>query len=113
MHALVRSGRAPASVLAGRQGNTRRADLPLEQFTSNDIDAVKNVDGTDLIDMTVRFSVIGASFLVLVEREHEQRKVERQAVKAPTGAQTGMLLSQAGFQSGAVEYAIVHGITLI
>ncbi|MGX9219356.1 restriction endonuclease [Massilia varians] len=62
---------------------------------------------------------MGASFLVLIECKHEQRKVERQAVQVQhakmmsTGAQKGMLFSVACFQSGAVDYATVHGIALI
>lgn len=80
---------------------------------------VKGVDGSYVIDVTARFSAMGANFLVLIECKHEQRKVERQAVQVlhakmvSTGAQKGMLFSVAGFQSGAVEYATVHGIALI
>jgi len=77
---------------------------------------VKGVDGSYVIDVTARFSAMGASFLVLIECKHERRKVERQAVQVlhakmvSTWAQKGMLFSVAGFQSGAVEYATVHGI---
>ncbi|WP_091875744.1 restriction endonuclease [Massilia yuzhufengensis] len=91
----------------------------LEEFTSNHLDAVKGVDGSYVIDVTARFTALGASFLVLIECKHERRKVERQAVQVlhakmrSTGAQKGMLFSVAGFQSGAVEYATVHGIALI
>jgi len=67
-----------------------------------------------VIDVTARFSALGASFLVLPECKHERRKVERQAVQVlhakmvSKGAQKGMLFSVAGFQTGSIEYATVH-----
>lgn len=93
--------------------------LDLQEYKSNHLEAVEGVDGSYVIDVTARFSALGASFLVLVECKHERRKVERQAVQVlhakmvSTGAQKGMLFSIAGFQAGAVEYATVHGIALI
>lgn len=80
---------------------------------------MKGVDGRYVIDVTARFSAMGASFFVSIECKHERRKVERQTVQVllakivSTGAQKGMLFSVAGFQSGAIEYATVHGIALI
>jgi restriction system protein len=69
--------------------------------------------------VTVRFSALGADFLVLVECKHEQRKVERQQVQVlhskmqSVGAQKGMLFSITGFQSGAIQFADAHGIALV
>ncbi|MFC0251947.1 hypothetical protein [Massilia consociata] len=77
--------------------------LPLEQFTSNHLDAVNGVDGSYVNKVTARFSAMGASFLDLIECQHEQRKVERQAMQVlhakvmSTGAQKEMLFSVAGF----------------
>jgi restriction system protein len=93
--------------------------LSLQEYKSNHLESVEGVDGSYVMDVTARFSALGASFLVLVECKHERRKVERQAVQllhakmVSTGAQKGMLFSVAGFQAGAVEYATVHGIALI
>jgi restriction system protein len=95
------------------------AGLGLMNFKSGHLEKVTGVDGAYAIDVTVRFSALGASFLVLVECKHEQRKIERQAVQIlhdklrSTGAQKGMLFSVSGFQDGAIEYADVHGIALV
>lgn len=93
--------------------------LGLEQYTSGHLDAIEAPDGTYIFDVTVRFSALGADFLVLVECKHTRRKVERQDVQAlhtklvSTGAQKAMLFSIAGFQSGALKYATAHGIALV
>lgn len=93
--------------------------LNLVEFRSEHLEKVAGVDGSYAIDVTVRFSALGANFLVLVECKHERRKVERQDVQIlndkvrSTGAQKGMLFSVSGFQDGAIEYAGVHGIALV
>lgn len=93
--------------------------LDLVEFKSEHLGKVAGVDGAYVIDVTVRFSALGANFLVLVECKHEQRKVERQDVQIlndkvrSTGAQKGMLFSVSGFQNGAIKYADVHGIALV
>ncbi len=95
------------------------AGLGLAEFRSEHLEKVAGVDGSYVIDVTVRFNALGAEFLVLVECKHERRKVERQAVQIlhdklrSTGAQKGMLFSVSGFQDGAIEYADVHGIALV
>jgi len=95
------------------------AGLGLMDFKSQHLEKVAGVDGAYSIDVTVRFSALGASFLVLVECKHEQRKIERQAVQIlhdklrSTGAQKGILFSVSGFQDGAIDYAGVHGIALV
>lgn len=95
------------------------AAIDLIEFHSEHLEKVDGVDGSYIIDVTVRFNALGANFLVLVECKHERRKVERQDVQVlhdkvrSTGAQKGMLFSVAGFQGGAIEYADVHGIALV
>jgi len=95
------------------------AGLGLTDFKSTHLEKVDGVDGSYAIDVTARFSALGADFLVLVECKCEQRKIERQAVQIlhdkvrSTGAQKGMLFSVSGFQDGAIEYADVHGIALV
>lgn len=95
------------------------AGLGLAEFQSDHLEAVRGVDGSYVIDVAVRFSALGANFLVLVECKHEKRKVERQDVQVlhdkirSTGAQKGMLFSIVGFQKGAIEYADTHGIALV
>lgn len=91
----------------------------LKGFDSNHLEAIQGIDGEYIFDVTVRFSALGADFLVLVECKHESRKVERQAVQVlhskmqSVGAQKGMLFSVTGFQSGAIQYADTHGIALV
>ena len=92
---------------------------PLSGYTSKHLDSIKCSDGNYTFDVTVRFSALGADFLVLVECKHEGRKVERQAVQVlhskmqSVGAQKGMLFSISGFQTGAIDFADVHGIALV
>jgi restriction system protein len=76
-------------------------------------------DGQYRIDLSLRFSQFGVSFLVLGECKNHVRPVEREDVQVladrlrAAGAQKGMLFSTNGFQSGAIQYARVHGIALI
>lgn len=88
-------------------------------YSSSHLEEIQGTDGDYIIDVVARFSALGADFLVLVECKHHKRKVERQDVQAlhakiqSTGAHKGMLFSTAGFQSGAITYADVHGISLV
>ena len=76
-------------------------------------------DGQYRIDVSLRFSQLGVNFLVLAECKNHVRPVEREDVQVladrlrAAGAQKGMLFSTNGFQSGAVQYAQIHGIALI
>lgn len=71
------------------------------------------------IDVTVRFTALGVDFLVLVECKHYRRKVEREVFQVLhdkirlLGAHKGMVFTTSGFQSGALEYAEVHGVAAI
>lgn len=91
----------------------------LTGYTSQHLESIEGLDGDYTFDVTVRFSALGADFLVLVECKHEQRKVERQQVQVlhskmqSVGAQKGMLFSITGFQSGAIQFADAHGIALV
>jgi restriction system protein len=95
------------------------AGVALSEFSCKHLESVEGVDGSFIIDVTARFSALGANFLVLIECKRERRKVERQDVQVlndklrSTGAQKGMLFSIAGFQEGAIQYADVHGIALV
>jgi hypothetical protein len=71
----------------------------LPEYKSTHLEAVEGVDGSYVMRVGVRFSALGANFLVLIVCKHEQRKVERRAVQVlhakmvSTGAQKGMLFS--------------------
>lgn len=91
----------------------------LTSFSSQHRELVQGVDGEYEIDVTARFEALGVSFLVLVECKRYSNPVKREVVQAlndklrATGAQKGMIFTTSGFQSGAVEYATIHGIALI
>lgn len=95
------------------------AATSLISYQSQHLDALPASDGDYVIDVTARFSALGADFCVLVECKHHKRKVERQDVQVlhtklqSLGAQKAMLFSTSGFQSGAIEYADSHGIALV
>jgi restriction system protein len=90
-----------------------------DSYESVHLQPLRGVDGEYTLDVTVRFSVLDADFLVLVECKHEKRKTERQDVQIlhaklhSIGAHKGMLSSTAGFQKGAIEYADIHGLALV
>jgi restriction system protein len=92
---------------------------PLVGYESSHLEKVPGTDGDYVIDITARFSALGASFLVLVECKHCGRQVERQDVQVlhskllSVGAQKAVLFATSGFQSGAIEFANAHGIALV
>jgi restriction system protein len=91
----------------------------LEEFQTEHREAVHGQDGTYEIDITARFRVFGAKFLVLVECKHHKNRIMRDYVQVlhakqvSLGAQKAMLFSTSGFNEGAVNYALQHGIALV
>ena len=92
----------------------------LDTFEVQHDESIERLDGTYQVDVSVRFELFdGASFLVLVECKHWKNRVKREQVQVlrdrlqSTGAQKGMLFSTGGFQSGAIQYAQMHGIALV
>ena len=88
----------------------------LKQFQTEHRESMDGHDGTYEIDITARFRIFGADFLVLVECKHHKNRIKREHVQmlhaklVTLGAQKAMLFSTSEFQEGAVEYAIQHGI---
>ena len=80
---------------------------------------VAGVDGTYDLDATVRFRALGLDFLGVVEVKQHRNPIKRELVQVlhakiqSLGAQKGIMFSTAHFQSGALEYAKVHGIALV
>lgn len=62
---------------------------------------------------------LNVDFLTLVECKRYRAPVDREKVQAllskmqSVGAQKGILFSTSGFQSGAIEFAQIHGIALV
>lgn len=76
-------------------------------------------DGNYQIDIYATFVAMGVKFTVLAECKRYTQPVKRdyvvllEAKVRSLGAQKGILISTSGFQSGAVEYAQKHGVSLI
>lgn len=83
------------------------------------LDPVEGVDGTYVIDVTVRFRLMGADFLMLFECKRHASPVKREHVQVlmdkirSTGAHKGVVVAATGFQRGALEYARMHGIACV
>lgn len=76
-------------------------------------------DGTYQIDVYATYTALGAEMKILAECKQYKKRVGRDKVEVlesrlrSLGAQKGILLSTAGFQSGAIQFAEKHGIALI
>ena len=90
----------------------------LPNFSIKHNQKVEAYDGTYQIDVLAEYTALGTQNAVLIECKKQSRSVERDEVSnlydkvKSIGAQKGILISTAGFQSGAVQYAKIHGIAL-
>jgi hypothetical protein len=97
----------------------RTANQEVADWQVRHLESVEGVDGTYVIDVTVRFRLLGADFLTLFECKRHARPVERGDVQVlrdklrSTGAQKGVLVAASGFQEGALVYARAHGIACV
>jgi restriction system protein len=91
----------------------------LKDFQTVHRESMDGQDGTYEIDITARFRIFGADFLVLVECKNHKNHIKREHVQAlhsklmSLSAQKAMLFATTPFQDGAVEYANQHGIALV
>lgn len=80
---------------------------------------IKAPDGTYQIDVYATFTALNCVFKVIAECKMHKNSIERKVVAElndklkSIGAHKGIVISTAGFQKGAVEYAKAHGIALI
>ena len=76
-------------------------------------------DGTYQIDVYATYTALGTEMKILAECKQYKKRVGRDKVEVlesrlrSLGAQKGILLSTAGFQSGAIDFAKAHGIALV
>lgn len=76
-------------------------------------------DGNYQIDGYLEFEVAGVKYKTLVECKHYKYSITRDKVQLlhdkirTIRAHKGILISTSNFQSGAIEYASRHGISLI
>ena len=79
-------------------------------------DRISGVSGAYDFDATVRFSLGGLQFLVLVGAKRHRNPIKRELVQVlhaklqSVGAQEAAMIATAPYQSGALEYAKTHGI---
>lgn len=82
-------------------------------------EVVRGVDGQYDFDATVRYELAGMDFLVLVEAKRHSNPIKRELVQVlhqklqSVGAQKAILISMAPFQTGALEFALIHGVALV
>jgi hypothetical protein len=80
---------------------------------------LKADDGTYQIDVYITHTSVGADMKILAECKQYKKSIGRDRVEVlysrlhSLGAQKGILLSTAGFQSGAIDFAKAHGIALV
>lgn len=90
----------------------------LQNFTIKHDQKIEADDGTYQIDVIAEYNALGAKNIVLIECKKYSRSIERDVVTTlyaklqSLGAQKGIIISTAGFQSGATQYANKHGIAL-
>jgi restriction system protein len=91
----------------------------LHEYRSKHREIIPGADGQYEIDITVRFSALGADYLTLIECKYYKNAVKREQVQAlqmkiqSVGAHKGIIFAAKGFQSGATQFAESHGIALV
>jgi hypothetical protein len=92
---------------------------PLPGVTVSLHDRVNCPDGSYEFDATIRYQVMGLDFLVIVEAKQHVNPIKRELVQVlhqkvqSVGAQKGVMVATARYQSGALEFAAIHGIALV
>lgn len=101
--------------------NTLKACANEEGLSNFDIkhdQRMEVYDGTYQIDVLAEFTALRSKIKVIVECKKLSRAVDRDKAMLlhgklqSIGANKGILISTTGFQSGAVQYAKMHGLTL-
>lgn len=88
-------------------------------FSITHNEKIEASDGVYQIDIYAEFVAMSVKFKVIVECKRYTSPIEREKITVladkvrSLGANKGILMSTSGFQSGAIEYAKVHGISLI
>jgi restriction system protein len=91
----------------------------LPDFQINHNTSIAGTDGIYQADVLATYTVLSVKMIVLIECKHYNNPVSRDKIQIlndklrSTGAHKGILFFTAGFQAGAIEYAIRHKIALI
>src|SRR5262245_43914302 len=97
----------------------RDAGVDVTDWTVKHLESLQGVDGQYIIDVTVRFRLQGFDYVTLFECKQHKDPVKREYVQAlrdkltSIGAHKGVMVAPNGFQSGALEYARIHGIACV
>jgi restriction system protein len=104
----------------GVKNVVRAKGYGLEDFHVTRKEVLKGSDGEYEIDVVARFTILeGAEVVVLVECKHHKNSIKRELVQAlhskkeSVGAHKAMMFTTANYQRGAIEFAKVHGISLV
>ncbi len=90
----------------------------LSDFTIKQNQRIETFDGTYQIDVLAEYKVFNCRNIMVVECKKHNKSIERKYVAElytkvqSIGAQKGLLISTSGFQSDAVKFAGVHGLSL-
>jgi restriction system protein len=93
--------------------------VSLNDFCVTQNAKVKSYDGNYEIDIKAEFQALNCNFTVLIECKRHRNSIRRDVASLlegklqSNGAHKGIIFSTAGFQSGAIEFAKLHGIALI
>lgn len=96
----------------------QRANMYPDAQVDHDI-TVSTRNGNYQLDGRIRFQAYGMPFTIIVECKRYSNSVKRDALVVlqdkiqELGAQKGILITTSSFQSGAVQYAKNHGLTLV
>lgn len=97
----------------------RKTESEVKSFDVKVHERIEGLDGSYDFDATVRYRFLGMDFLVLVEAKYHHHPIKRDVVQVleskmkSVGAQKGLIVSSARYQSGALEFAKSHGIALV
>jgi restriction system protein len=97
-----------------------RAKRTMARFEVTGLRKLEGPGGEYELDAVAEFEIFGgARILILVECKRYTSRVERDVVMllhakvTDTGAHKGIVFATAGFQSGALKYAMAHGIATV
>lgn len=90
-----------------------------ENFKIKHNEIIKTNDGNYQLDGLIEFSHLGINYKTVVECKKYKNKIKRSQIQIlndtiqKVGANKGIFISTSSFQKGAMEYARIHGITLL
>jgi hypothetical protein len=121
---LVAARYPPFETITARQFEEFVADVlkaaggHAESFSIETHETIHGSDGTYEFDAVARYRVLGLTHTLLIEAKRHANPIKRELVQAlhaklqSVGAHKALMVSASRYQSGAVRYALAHGIAL-